>query len=614
LVGSNWGGSILNSFAAGEVTRSSSAGSVGGLIGYHSEISEFSTPATLTGCYWDVETTGQTTSAGGTGIVGKTTAEMKRQVTFQPGGGTGATDWDFTSVWGIVEGQSYPYLGRSVAPPSFRLDVSVQGKGSVVLDPPGGVYVAGTRVTLTAVPEAGAHFVEWTGSVTDPRTDSITVVMDTHKYVAARFLPCHEIRTLEELQALTAAVPGEYYVLMNDIDASPTANWNDAGTTTDTLEGFQPVGTNSYPDTTSFRAIFDGNGKKITGLTINRAGGSSIGLFGRVGKSGEVRNLTLEGGKIEGRSPVGAIAGLNTEGLLSNCSVSVPVTGIMSVGSVVGYNAGSVTQCSALGGGVHLKTTTGTLASAPNGGGLVGYNSGTVTRCFSKADIVSEGVSGGYYPFIGGLVGNNSKSVFDSFATGAVSGQNGGGLIGVNSGSVANCFAAGRVEGTSESVGGLIGSSTTTATACYWDVETTSQTASAGGGEGRTTAQMKQRATFQPGGGTGAKDWNFSIIWGISEGETYPFLRFAPPSFGLNITVEGKGSVALNPAGGVYPLGSQVTLTARPGAGSRFVRWTGDVPTGGAGRNPLKIQIQKDTSLTVRFEETDPQPAVWMIH
>jgi hypothetical protein len=28
----------------------------------------------------------------------------------------------------------------------------------------------------------------------------------------------------------------------------------------------------------------------------------------------------------------------------------------------------------------------------------------------------------------------------------------------------------------------------------------------------------------------------------------------------------------------------------------------GDVPSGGAGRNPLKITILKDTSLTVRFE------------
>jgi hypothetical protein len=272
LVGSNYGGAILNSFAAGGVTRASSSGSFGGLIGYHSEISASSTPATITGCYWDVETTGQTTSAGGTGVVGKITTEMKRQATFQPGGGTGATDWDFTSVWGIVEGLSYPYLGPSAAPPSFRLDVSVEGKGSVALDPPSGVYAAGTSVTLTAVPDAGGHFVEWTSPAADPRSDSFTVTMDTHKSVAVRFLPCHEIRTLEELQAVATEDLTEYYILMNDIDASPTATWNDAGTSTDTLEGFRSIGTYSNPDTTSFRGIFDGNGKKITGLTINRPG------------------------------------------------------------------------------------------------------------------------------------------------------------------------------------------------------------------------------------------------------------------------------------------------------------------------------------------------------
>ena len=104
-----------------------------------------------------------------------------------------------------------------------------------------------------------------------------------------------------------------------------------------------------------------------------------------------------------------------------------------------------------------------------------------------------------------------------------------------------------------------------------------------------------------------------SSVWGIFEGETYPFLRTGAPLHRLSVAVEGKGTVAVSPSGAFLAEGTEVTLTARPAAGSRFVRWTGDVPSGGVGRNPLKITILKDTSLRVRFE-AGAHPAVWMIH
>ncbi|HNY29075.1 MAG TPA: hypothetical protein PKH31_17010, partial [Candidatus Sumerlaeota bacterium] len=49
-----------------------------------------------------------------------------------------------------------------------------------------------------------------------------------------------------------------------------------------------------------------------------------------------------------------------------------------------------------------------------------------------------------------------------------------------------------------------------------------------------------------------------------------------------------------------------------PGAGSRFARWTGDVPVGDAGQNPLKFTIRGDTSLKAEFE-AGSHPAVWMV-
>jgi hypothetical protein len=59
-------------------------------------------------------------------------------------------------------------------------------------------------------------------------------------------------------QASAHATTGVYYQLMNDIDASATAQWNDDGTNQSILEGFKPIG-NDY----SFNGIFLGQGHTI---------------------------------------------------------------------------------------------------------------------------------------------------------------------------------------------------------------------------------------------------------------------------------------------------------------------------------------------------------------
>ncbi len=82
------GGSIINCYSTGSA---SGTGNVGGFVG--EDI------ATITSCYWDIETSGTVTSDGG---VGKTTAEMKQQSTF--------TGWDFGSTWSIIEDVTYPDL------------------------------------------------------------------------------------------------------------------------------------------------------------------------------------------------------------------------------------------------------------------------------------------------------------------------------------------------------------------------------------------------------------------------------------------------------------------------------------------------------------------------
>jgi len=98
LVGHNRG-TVSNSYSSGVVSGNED---VGGLVGRNYE-------AIVSNSFWDSQTSGQTTSDGGTG---KTTAEMKSIATF--------TAWDIIAVapgqtnsayiWNIVDGETYPLL------------------------------------------------------------------------------------------------------------------------------------------------------------------------------------------------------------------------------------------------------------------------------------------------------------------------------------------------------------------------------------------------------------------------------------------------------------------------------------------------------------------------
>ncbi len=105
LVGDNTsGGHVTHCYSTGAVTGGML---VGGLVGV--------VWGSVTGSFWDIQTSGQVTSDGGTG---KTTVEMQTAKTFVEAG------WDFVNVWGIVENQTYPYL-RKYSAADINQDASV---------------------------------------------------------------------------------------------------------------------------------------------------------------------------------------------------------------------------------------------------------------------------------------------------------------------------------------------------------------------------------------------------------------------------------------------------------------------------------------------------------
>ncbi len=96
LIGFIWEASVTNSYSIGSVTGGTE---VGGLIGFNLQ-------ADVTNSYWDMETSGQTSSQGGTG---RTTDEMT-----YPHSNNTYTGWDFQNIWSEDINHSvnkgYPFL------------------------------------------------------------------------------------------------------------------------------------------------------------------------------------------------------------------------------------------------------------------------------------------------------------------------------------------------------------------------------------------------------------------------------------------------------------------------------------------------------------------------
>ena len=209
--------------------------------------------------------------------------------------------------------------------------------------------------------------------------------------------------------------------------------------------GWEPIGDNSA----QFTGSYDGGGFTISGLFIDDNGQDYVGLFGSISSSASITKVGM----------------LNAD-----------VVGRYHVGTLVGKNNGTVSECYA----------TGVVEAVTYAGGLIGNNTGTLENSYVNAEISATS-------FYGGLAGNNEGSITNSYSVGLVnSGSSSGGLLGRDS-------------------GGSVSSS-------YWDTET-SQIGTSAGGSGLTSLEMKKESSFS--------GWDFSSIWAIESGSTisYPYLR-----------------------------------------------------------------------------------------
>ncbi len=541
LVGANFGADNLDddiikrAYATGSVTGDSE---VGGLVGYNSVTDStikvaYATGAvsgntnvggfvgenqgTITDGYWDEGTTDQTSGIdtdGGTtnNLSGLTTDEAIVEGNYG--------EFDFTNHWYMVDGATRPFL-RTEHSPTIRNAHQLQ---------------------LMAMDKSADYELAW---------------------------------DIDLNPALTNKAD------MWATDASDLSNIDGAG--------FAPVG----DDSNGFIGTFDGLGHTVSNLTIDRPTEDNTGLFGVTDSEASlasIRNVVLESANVTGRVALGTLVGSNdgevigvtvagnvtqengdvdsddgagglvgkNSGTINESSSDVAVQGgDWRVGGLVGYNdpegaiqnalaTGDVTQNTDStedlgdGGGlvgfndgfIHNSHATGNVTGESKNkfGGLAGRNDGKITASYASGDVTGQDSANK----VGGLVGyngeDNSGTIINSYATGAVSGDSDhvGGLVGYNpsasevedsvGGQIENAYATGEVQGGGSNVGGLVGYNGGSITAAYWDTETTGQTVGIGTDDnsqsgnvtGLTTAEMQDPFQFIDGG------WDFADVWGKS--------------------------------------------------------------------------------------------------
>ena len=193
---------------------------------------------------------------------------------------------------------------------------------------------------------------------------------------------------------------------------------------------WKPIGTYTKP----FKGTFNGNGKEISGLTVDLFTNIDIGLFGCV-EGGTIKKLGIVNANIIGLSNVGGIAGYVDDGEITHCYVSGQISGSYSVGGLAGSVVGTsrvfdcYTLCDVVGieyiGGVAGKIinsqlvrcyATGAVSGSKYVGGIAGSvqetTIGFLTNCVALNSSVSYNGAGSALYF-GRITGSFDTGTLD---------------------------------------------------------------------------------------------------------------------------------------------------------------------------------------------------------
>jgi hypothetical protein len=345
LVGSH-GGILTNCYSTGAV--SGTGDYVGGLVGcgstsYVSETKIGSPIGRVKSCFWDIQTSGQSMSDGGTG---KTTVEMQTASTFLGWGCRPA-------IWTIDEGVDYPRLAWESKPGKALTALAdfIIGSGS-----PGDPYLIGTPDDLNTI---GLFPLEW------DKHFSLMANIDMSSFDGKNGRSAFNVIGTES-RAFTGVFDGDGHTIAHL-----------------TVKGVGYAGLfgvlgGEVRDLGVVDVNISGSGDRVGGLVGYNAGGDVIRCHGT--------------GTVSGGGNVGGLVGYNSYGSVTQCYSTASVTGSNAVGGLVGststyYSNSLLTRC----------YSTGAVSGAGQDvGGLVGSASAkNVTACFWDIQASGQATSAG---------------------------------------------------------------------------------------------------------------------------------------------------------------------------------------------------------------------------
>lgn len=352
---------------------------------------------TISNAYWDTETSGQSTSSGGG--EGHPALDMKHMATY--------AGWDFTHVWGIVEGSTSPLLlGQYDSIALDALNVANAADGSAIpLDRAFagnyGIYnaqvvsqvdhltIAGTakRSMSTVSIDNGGNLET---IALNPGVNAIAVRVTSAAGLTADYMlnvtrdagtaqyP-HRITTAAQLADLSHAAAGygmnQVYELEADLNLSDYADG----------DGWLPIGSTASP----FTGIFHGNRHMIANLKANRSLTDDVGLFGKT-IGAQIADLALSNVNVTGRDSVGGLIGTSVDTTVSYATVHGAVTGNDRVAGLVGTMSGTSRIDYA------LSTAYVSAPALEIAGGLVAdASAGTIAHSFWDTETSGQSTSGG---------------------------------------------------------------------------------------------------------------------------------------------------------------------------------------------------------------------------
>lgn len=162
-----------------------------------------------------------------------------------------------------------------------------------------------------------------------------------------------------------------------------------------------PIGTGDKP----FTAVYNGGCNTIEGISF-KAKSLYIGMFGYTSSAAAVRNVFLVGDGSNTVAYVNAQGGNSASGSASR----------VSMGVLVGYNRGTVSNCTVSG---YTMEYYGYSASTASLGGFVGSNYGTIRNSASDCPSIRFANTNSN-TYAGGFAGVNHASISDSYALGSI--------------------------------------------------------------------------------------------------------------------------------------------------------------------------------------------------